>query len=45
MADRLAALGGTLAISSQPGRGTTLSGALPVDQPRPVPSADAHIRR
>ena len=30
MADRLAALGGSLRISSQPGHGTTLSGALPV---------------
>ena len=30
MADRLAALGGTFRISSQPGRGTALSGALPV---------------
>jgi signal transduction histidine kinase len=30
MADRLAALGGTLAIRSQPGHGTTLTGQLPV---------------
>ena len=30
MADRLAALGGTLAICSQPGHGTTLTGQLPV---------------
>jgi len=30
MADRLAALGGTLRISSHPGHGTTLSGTLPV---------------
>jgi signal transduction histidine kinase len=30
MADRLAALGGTLDIRSQPGRGTTLSGRLPL---------------
>jgi signal transduction histidine kinase len=30
MADRLAALGGTLAIRSQPGHGTTLTGRLPV---------------
>ena len=30
MTDRLAALGGTLAIHSQPGHGTTLTGQLPV---------------
>ena len=30
MADRLAALGGILAIRSQPGHGTTLTGRLPV---------------
>jgi signal transduction histidine kinase len=30
MTDRLAALGGTLAIRSQPGHGTTLTGRLPV---------------
>ncbi len=30
MTDRLAALGGTLAIRSQPGHGTTLTGQLPV---------------
>jgi signal transduction histidine kinase len=30
MADRLAALGGTLNIRSQPGQGTTVSGRLPV---------------
>jgi signal transduction histidine kinase len=30
MADRLAALGGTLHVRSQPGQGTTLSGQLPV---------------
>jgi signal transduction histidine kinase len=43
MADRLAALGGTLRVSSQPGRGTTLTGALPVssqvreaDRPPPL---------
>jgi signal transduction histidine kinase len=33
MADRLAALGGTLHLRSQPGRGTTVSGRLPVPQP------------
>ena len=30
MADRLAALGGTLHVSSAPGHGTTISGTLPV---------------
>jgi signal transduction histidine kinase len=30
MADRLAALGGTLAVRSQPGEGTTVAGSLPV---------------
>jgi signal transduction histidine kinase len=30
MADRLAALGGTLHVHSQPGRGTTVQGWLPV---------------
>jgi signal transduction histidine kinase len=30
MADRLAALGGTLAVSSTPGGGTTITGFLPV---------------
>jgi signal transduction histidine kinase len=33
MADRLAALGGTLDVHSQPGRGTTLTGQLPVSAP------------
>jgi signal transduction histidine kinase len=31
MADRLAALDGTLHVSSAPGRGTTVSGRLPID--------------
>jgi signal transduction histidine kinase len=30
IADRLAALGGSLTVSSAPGRGTTLTGSLPV---------------
>ena len=34
MADRLAALGGTLQIRSQPGHGTAVSGRLPVPEPR-----------
>jgi signal transduction histidine kinase len=29
MSDRLAALGGTLAVRSHPGQGTTLTGRLP----------------
>jgi signal transduction histidine kinase len=33
MADRLAALGGALQVHSQPGRGTTLTGQLPVSAP------------
>ena len=33
MADRLAALGGTLHIGSQPGHGTTVTGRLPVHEP------------
>jgi signal transduction histidine kinase len=32
MSDRLAALGGTLAISSQPGQGTTITGRLPTSE-------------
>ncbi len=32
MADRLAAAGGTLRISSAPGLGTTVSGSLPVPE-------------
>jgi len=34
MSDRLAAHGGTLGISSQPGRGTTITGRLPAGRPR-----------
>ena len=30
MTDRMAAVGGTLAVDSTPGRGTTVRGALPV---------------
>jgi signal transduction histidine kinase len=33
MADRLAALGGALQVRSQPGRGTILTGQLPVSTP------------
>jgi PAS domain S-box-containing protein len=33
LADRIAALDGELAISSPPGQGTTLSAAIPVDEP------------
>ena len=31
IADRLAALGGTLTVRSAPGEGTTIAGALPVE--------------
>jgi signal transduction histidine kinase len=31
MADRLAALGGTLSVTSNPGEGTTIAGTVPVD--------------
>ena len=33
MADRLAAVGGTLRIDSMPGSGTTIGGALPAAEP------------
>ena len=36
MADRLAAQGGSLAVRSQPGRGTTVSGRLPVRAVEPA---------
>jgi len=36
MADRLAALGGTLAVRSQPGEGTTVAGSIPVKAPPPA---------
>jgi len=36
MADRLAALGGTLAVRSHPGQGTTVAGRLPLRGFRPV---------
>jgi signal transduction histidine kinase len=52
MADRLAAVGGTLRIDSAPGRGTTVSGTLPVAEPaaaarRPAaePAVNAGMRR
>jgi signal transduction histidine kinase len=37
MADRLAALGGGLQVRSEPGRGTTVTGRLPVRALEPVP--------
>jgi signal transduction histidine kinase len=37
MADRLAALGGDLQVRSEPGRGTTVTGRLPVRALEPVP--------
>ena len=33
MTDRLAAVGGTVAIESVPGHGTTVSGCLPAGEP------------
>jgi signal transduction histidine kinase len=39
MADRLAAVGGTLRIDSVPGAGTTISGALPVSEPARAPAS------
>ena len=39
MADRLAALGGTVEIESEPGRGTTVIGRIPVGSPMPKPRA------
>jgi signal transduction histidine kinase len=44
MSDRLAALGGALHVRSQPGRGTTLTGHLPVSAPGPA-GADPHRLR
>ncbi|MDP8970052.1 MAG: ATP-binding protein [Actinomycetota bacterium] len=39
MADRLDALGGTLEITSTPGRGTTIRGQLPAPPHRALPSS------
>jgi signal transduction histidine kinase len=39
MQDRLDALGGSVALASQPGRGTTISGAVPVGSPIEAPVA------
>lgn len=36
MADRLAALGGTLEVRSQPGQGTTVTGRIPARAAEPV---------
>jgi signal transduction histidine kinase len=36
MADRLAALGGTVEVESQPGRGTTVRGRIPTGHLTPV---------
>ena len=36
MNDRLDAAGGRLTVESAPGRGTTVSGSIPVAQPAPV---------
>jgi signal transduction histidine kinase len=40
IADRLAALGGTLEVRSSPGAGTTVMGVVPVEAPRPESSID-----
>lgn len=46
LADRLQALGGTLQIDSAPGRGTTISAAIPLTAPADaVPDADLERRR
>ena len=46
MADRLAALGGDLRVRSEPGRGTTVTGRLPVRQLEPAhDTAVRHPRR
>ena len=37
MSDRLAAHGGTLAVRSRPGRGTTITGCLPAGPPGAPP--------
>jgi signal transduction histidine kinase len=46
MRERAEAVGGTLAIRSQPGRGTTVDVALPLQRHAPVPGGhDAHLDR
>jgi signal transduction histidine kinase len=46
IADRLAALGGGLDVRSQPGRGTTLTGQLPVSAPGQTPQGfDCRVGR
>jgi signal transduction histidine kinase len=42
MTDRMAAVGGTLAVESTPGRGTTVRGSLPVAEPS---TADPSVAR
>jgi signal transduction histidine kinase len=44
MADRLAAIGGTLVVRSQPGRGTVVSGRVPAgSSARKVSTAEAAV--
>jgi signal transduction histidine kinase len=45
MADRLAALGGTLRVTSAPGHGTQVTGRVPVAQDLPSPELVACYRR
>jgi len=40
MSDRLEAVGGTLDVGSEPGRGTTVTGVIRVREPGPVRSPD-----
>jgi signal transduction histidine kinase len=44
MADRLAAVGGTLSIQSKPGLGTTVTGSLPISEPTPLPKPGTKAR-
>jgi signal transduction histidine kinase len=43
IADRLAAVGGRMAIDSRPGRGTAVSGSVPLDASRHVRTAGARL--
>jgi signal transduction histidine kinase len=41
--DRLAAIGGTFAVASAPGAGTTVAGRVPLRSPGPAEAEDAMI--
>lgn len=43
MTDRIGALGGTLGVTSEPGRGTTVHGVLPVAGPGASAGPRTHI--